>query len=394
MALVAGAGHATGPFPRRRWPSLPCISSAPNPTCPQPRRRAEPAAVPRARHWAPWWGSACSWPWSVRRPALRTQWPRRGRRCPPPPPIVSRPRVACRDAQDRLATAQAESTRLGEVDAELSAELTEARRALREYAIAAYIDGGQSEVFRATLSLEQAQALAWQSSLLLGQSVSADETAARYESLKEANEPQALAAATEVDRAEAELQEARFDLIQSAAFERDAEAALARATAAAEAAEREAAALRAAASAAVQPLQPRPVRRSPPGPALRRRAHPAVAIPAPRSRRRSPASVAASPGATTRSSVRRGATGGRTSSTSRRGGVSADPAIPRPRALRSRTTGPCCCCACAGRARGRSAVAEPAVGTSPGRPAPCFPAQRPSRLGSTLVMSARDRGMP
>jgi hypothetical protein len=155
-----------------------------------------------------------------------------------------------RDAQDRLATAQAESTRLGEVDAELSAELTEARRALREYAIAAYIDGGQSEVFRATLSLEQAQALAWQSSLLLGQSVSADETAARYESLKEANEPQALAAATEVDRADAELQEARFDLIQSAAFERDAEAALARATAAAEAAEREAAARRAAASAA------------------------------------------------------------------------------------------------------------------------------------------------
>ena len=156
-----------------------------------------------------------------------------------------------RDAQTRLADAQGEASRLDEVDVELTAELTEARRALREYAIAAYIDGGQSEVFRATLSLEQAQALAWQSSLLLGQSVSADETAQRYESLKEANAPQALAAATEVDRAEAELQEARFDLIQSAAFERDAEAALARAVAAAEAAEREAAARRAAASAAV-----------------------------------------------------------------------------------------------------------------------------------------------
>jgi hypothetical protein len=152
-----------------------------------------------------------------------------------------------RDAEARRASASREVARLGQVDAELTDELVEARRALREYAIAAYIDGGQSEVFRATLSLEQAQALAWQSSLLMGQSVSADEAAARYESLKEANEPAALDAATEMDRAESELQEARFDLIQAAAFERDAESALTRARAAAE---QEAAAQRAAASEA------------------------------------------------------------------------------------------------------------------------------------------------
>lgn len=160
-----------------------------------------------------------------------------------------------RDAESRLTAAQAEVERLGDLDAEVTAELGQARRALREYAIAAYIDGGQSEVFRATLSLEQSQALAWQSNLLLGQSQSADQTAERYETLKAATEPQALAAATELDRAEAALQEARFDLIQSAAFERDAESELAGAVAAAQAAaraaERDAAAQRAAAAAAV-----------------------------------------------------------------------------------------------------------------------------------------------
>lgn len=159
-----------------------------------------------------------------------------------------------RAAEQRLAEAEAEAARLSSIDAELTTELAEAREALREYAIAAYIDGGQSEIFRATLDLEQAQALAWQSDLLLGQSVSADETAERFESLKAANEPEALAAATEVDRATAELTEARNDLIQSAAFERDAESALARAI---EARRREqaaaAAAARAAAAAASSP---------------------------------------------------------------------------------------------------------------------------------------------
>jgi len=150
-------------------------------------------------------------------------------------------RVVVTDAA--LAAAGAEVERLGGVDAQLTSELTDARRELREYAIAAYIDGGRAELFRSTLSIEQAQALSWQSSLLLGQSVSADEAADRFESLKEANAPAALDAAIGVDRAEVDLRDARNDLIQAAAFERDAEAALARAI---ETAEREAAARRAA----------------------------------------------------------------------------------------------------------------------------------------------------
>jgi hypothetical protein len=65
--------------------------------------------------------------------------------------------------------------------------------------------------------------------MLMGQSVSADEAADRFESLREANEPAVVAAATELDRATAALEEARFDLIQASALERDAESALQRA---------------------------------------------------------------------------------------------------------------------------------------------------------------------
>lgn len=184
-----------------------------------------------------------------------------------------------RDAEARRAAASQEADRLGQLDAELTTEIAEARRALREYAIAAYIDGGQSEIFRSTLTIEQAQALAWQSSLLMGQSVSADDAAERFESLKEANDPEVLAAATALDRAEVALQDARNDLIQASAFERDAEAALARARVAAEqeAAARRAAAREAAAAAAASAAAPS----SPSAPAAPRRPSAPAAAPAP-----------------------------------------------------------------------------------------------------------------
>jgi hypothetical protein len=143
------------------------------------------------------------------------------------------------ELQAREAEVQADVQRLGEVDASLTEELAEARRALREYAVAAYIDGGQSDVFRSTLSVEQAQALAWQSDLLSGQSLSARDTADRYQELKEANSPARLEAAAELDQVRSDLQEARYDAIQTAAFERDAEARLAAAREAAQRAEQE-----------------------------------------------------------------------------------------------------------------------------------------------------------
>lgn len=116
---------------------------------------------------------------------------------------------------------------LGELDTALTTDLADARRQLHEYAVAAYIDGGQSELFRSSLSPEQSSALAWQKNLSVGGSSSADDAAARFEALKEENTPQRLSAAAELDVATRELEEARFDAIQAAAFERDAEAALA-----------------------------------------------------------------------------------------------------------------------------------------------------------------------
>jgi peptidoglycan hydrolase CwlO-like protein len=134
----------------------------------------------------------------------------------------------------RLASVQEELAALGAADQQLTQELATARRKVREYAVAAYIDGGQTEIIRSSLSPEKAVALSWQSNMALGQSVSADEAAAMFELLKEANTPARLEAAARLDRSTAELEEARFDLIQAAAHERDAESALAAARRAAE----------------------------------------------------------------------------------------------------------------------------------------------------------------
>lgn len=138
------------------------------------------------------------------------------------------------DVQSRLAAVESNLSDLGNQDAELTEELATARHALREFAVAAYIDGGQSEILRSSLSPEQAQALSWQSNLSLGQSTSASEAADRFRVLKEANDPARLEAAEQLDRLEVEAEAARFDAIQAAAHERDAEAALAEARAAAE----------------------------------------------------------------------------------------------------------------------------------------------------------------
>lgn len=142
------------------------------------------------------------------------------------------------DATARLAAVQARLTDLGAADAELTQQIADARKDLREYAVAAYIDGGQTEIFISSLAPEKAVALSWQSNMALGQSVSAEDAASRFDRLQEANRPALLEAAAELDRVNAQLDEARHDAIQAAAHERDAEAALARAREAAEQARR------------------------------------------------------------------------------------------------------------------------------------------------------------
>lgn len=144
---------------------------------------------------------------------------------------ATRDRVA---VENRLAAARTELariertvTRLGEEDEELTQKLAEARESMREFAIAAYIDGGKSDIMRATLDPEKAQALAWQSTLSAGQSTSAEEVSRNFEELKALNSPKRLAAAENLERARQAVTDVSNDAIQAAAFERDAEAALA-----------------------------------------------------------------------------------------------------------------------------------------------------------------------
>lgn len=156
-----------------------------------------------------------------------------------------------RSIEQRHAEMEAELRRLGALEAELTEDLAAARRELREFAVAAYVDGGRAEVLLSTLSVEQAQVIGWQTYILAGQSLSAGEAARRFEILKGDTTPERLAVAEQVDRLGDELQAARFDAIQAAALERDAEAELARRRAAAQAAAQErAAAERAAAERA------------------------------------------------------------------------------------------------------------------------------------------------
>ena len=141
-----------------------------------------------------------------------------------------------------------EANRLGALDSALTDELAASRRALREFAVEACIDGGQSDLLRASLSVEQAQALSWQASLSGGAAMDAEQALLRFDELKDAADPDRVRVAAELDGLDAELrQAARFDAIQASAFERDAEAALARAEqAAADAAAEQAAAEQAA----------------------------------------------------------------------------------------------------------------------------------------------------
>jgi hypothetical protein len=152
------------------------------------------------------------------------------------------------EAERRLAALTAEQAalveevrRLDEGAAIITDELAAARREVREFAIAAYIDGGQSRLIAASLDPADSAALAWRSQLMGGQVVDAADAADRYRVLQEINDPERIAAAARLDQLNATLEEAQSDALQAAALERDAEHVLADAEAEAEAAARAAA---------------------------------------------------------------------------------------------------------------------------------------------------------
>jgi hypothetical protein len=145
---------------------------------------------------------------------------------------LDRARVVREQADARLAAVRADKARVekemanldGE-DATLTTELADARRQVREFAVAAYIDGGQTELVRASLTPEQASALAWRTGLVSGQAGQASDAADRYRALQASNDPDRVAAALELDRVTRKEAEAASDLQQASALERDADAA-------------------------------------------------------------------------------------------------------------------------------------------------------------------------
>lgn len=183
----------------------------------------------------------------------------------------------------------AEQRRLDEGAARITADLAEARREVREFAVAAYIDGGQSEMLASMLEPGSRAELAWRSQLIAGQTVDSADAVERYSALQEANDPERVAAATRLDRLESTIEQASDDVVLATAREleaqravqdaRDAEQAAAEAAAAAEAESREAESAKAAARAIAVTSAPAPA----PQPEQRTAEPPSSPTPAPSS---------------------------------------------------------------------------------------------------------------
>lgn len=170
-------------------------------------------------------------------------------------------------AEARLAEVATRRDRLVEraglldaADAQSAAGLAEAHRQVRELAVAAYIDGGRTEILQATLDPVEASAVAWRVGMVTGGAGRVSEAMDRYDRLRSANDPEQQTVALELDRATAEQEQARSDVVQTSAQERDAAAALDRAIADRAAAERAATRARTDAAKAAATSSGRPSR--------------------------------------------------------------------------------------------------------------------------------------
>lgn len=157
------------------------------------------------------------------------------------------------EAEGRLARATAARTRLEQrataldgSDAASASELATARQQVRQLAVAAFIDGGRTELLQAALDPEQASLVAWRVGVLSGGAGGATEAVDRFEALQSANDPEQRSVAMDLDAARSAEEQARSDLVQASALERDAEATLSAANDTARAAAERAAAERAA----------------------------------------------------------------------------------------------------------------------------------------------------
>ncbi|UDY34841.1 transglycosylase family protein [Dermatobacter hominis] len=129
--------------------------------------------------------------------------------------------VSARRAQLERRTAQ-----LAEDDTASTVQLADARRRVRELAVAAYIDGGRTQLLQASLDPEEAAVVAWRVGMVSGGASQVTDAVERFEVLQSANDPEQQAVAAELDQLRAEEAEARSDVVQTSALERDAGSAL------------------------------------------------------------------------------------------------------------------------------------------------------------------------
>ncbi len=179
---------------------------------------------------------------------------------------AARQRAESRLAQvvSRRTALEQRSRELDGADAASTEALAGARRQVRELAVAAFIDGGRTELLQASLTPDEAAVVAWRVGMVSGGADTVSDAVDHFEALRSANDPEQEQVASELDAVRSEEEQARSDLVQSSAAERDATAAL-------DASRREQAAARAAraSSAAVAPTP-----RAPAAPGRRSTARP------------------------------------------------------------------------------------------------------------------------
>jgi len=179
---------------------------------------------------------------------------------------AARQRAESRLAQvvSRRTALEQRSRELDGADAASTEALAGARRRVRELAVAAFIDGGRTELLQASLTPDEAAVVAWRVGMVSGGADTVSDAVDHFEALRSANDPEQEQVASELDAVRSEEEQARSDLVQSSAAERDATAAL-------DASRREQAAARAAraSSAAVAPTP-----RAPAAPGRRSTARP------------------------------------------------------------------------------------------------------------------------
>jgi len=175
---------------------------------------------------------------------------------------AARQRAESRLAQvvSRRTALEQRSRELDGADAASTEALAGARRRVRELAVAAFIDGGRTELLQASLTPDEAAVVAWRVGMVSGGADTVSDAVDHFEALRSANDPEQEQVASELDAVRSEEEQARSDLVQSSAAERDATAAL-------DASRREQAAARAArasAAAATPRASAAPGRRSTP----------------------------------------------------------------------------------------------------------------------------------